>query len=192
MNIPSHNVKVNAVAAIAVTSDPFDAFRAAYQAKPLPKERIANADQTKEMLTGDGLLLWSNGSVDISKKQQLAIPKITAAQDADKFLWAIEATRIPYAPEKCEFGSTLESQVIKHSNLTGGRAAHCAGEMIKVDAEQVVINGRSGRYGPKSAAEMLEAAKAFRASGYNVWSMGFDTEAAAPNPFIGVTPTWVP
>jgi hypothetical protein len=177
--------------AVDATGDSFDNFRSSYPLKPLPKERVANSDQVKEMLAQDGLMLWSTGPVKTSGGESSATPAITPEQDAAKLLWAIETSRIPYAPEQCAFGRALESRVIKHSNLTGGRGAHCAGEMVRIDDENIVVNGRSGRYGPKSAAEMLAVAQAFKASGYNVWSMGFDAEAGVPLPFIGVTPTRV-
>ena len=189
--LPSATTTASAPAAAGAAA-PFDDFRSRYPAKPLPPERVANQDQVKQMVAADGLMLWSAGKVDVVKGHQPATPTITPAQDASKHLWTVETNRVPYAPEQCAFGKTLESRVIKHSNLTGGGSAHCAGEMVKIDADSIVINGRSGRYGPKSGAEMEAIAKAFRASGYNVWSMGFDAEAATALPFLGVTPVWIP
>jgi hypothetical protein len=173
------------------TSEAFEGFRGTYALKPLPPELVANADQIKQMLPEDGLLLWERGPIGDESGEDPGAPTITSDMDETKFLWVVELTRVPYAPERCEFGKSLESGVIKHSNLTGGGDAHCGGEMIKIDNDNIVVNGRSGRYGPKSQEEMSAVAKAFRTSGYNVWSMGFDDEAARPLPFIGVTPVWI-
>lgn len=171
----------------------FDTFRQRFPAKPLPLRLVANQDQVKPMHEADGLLLWEAGAAAAATIEEAPdAPTVTPDQNDSKLLWAVEPARIPYAPERCDFGKSLESGVIKHSNLTGGGDAHCAGEMILIDAQSIVINGCSGRYGPTSEAEMASIARSFRASGYNVWSMGFDTEAAKPFPFMGVTPIWVP
>lgn len=172
--------------------DPFDDFRAKFLAKPCPPERIANPDQVKPMRAEDGLLIWTAGTALADDGTVPEAPLITPEQDAAKSLWAIEAAQVPYAPENCAFGKTLASGVIKHSNLTGGGAAHCAGEIILLSGDTIIVNGCSGRYGPQSGDEMSAVAKAFRASGYYVWSMGFDPDTARALPFIGVTPIWVP
>ena len=95
-----------------------------------------------------------------------------------------------HAEEMCGFGKSLQSGVIKHTNLTGGAPAYSGGEMVMLDEKTMVINGQSGRYGPRSERELDAAAKAFRQSGYHVWCMGYDNEAGYPLPF-GVMPRWV-
>ena len=90
-----------------------------------------------------------------------------------------------YAPERCQFGSQLFDGVIKHSNLTAGQAAFCGGELVFLSSDEVVVNGRSGRYGPQSDAELKAAAEAFKASGYEVWTMGWDDDVDLPAPFLG-------
>ena len=89
------------------------------------------------------------------------------------------------------FGMSLESGVIKHTNLTGGAPAFSGGELLFLDPQTVVVNGCSGRYGPRSAQELDLVVQAFANSGYGVWSMGFDDEVNRPSPFVGVLPVWV-
>jgi hypothetical protein len=106
-------------------------------------------------------------------------------------LWVVRDEDVPYASESCQYGRGLESQVIKHSNLTGGRPAFSAGELILLDEKTVVITGCSGRYGPRSPGELEAVAKAFKLSGYISWCMGFDEEAGFPLPFVGSAPIMV-
>nr|WP_303705413.1 hypothetical protein [Brevundimonas naejangsanensis] len=63
--------------------------------------------------------------------------------------------------------------------------------MIKIDDRTICVIGWSGRYPVRGAAELDALAKAFRESGYSVWSMGFDEETMMPNPFVGVQPRLV-
>jgi hypothetical protein len=106
-------------------------------------------------------------------------------------LWAVRPVDVVHALEGCGFGHSLESQVIKHTNLTGGEAAHCAGELVLLGNDTVALNGGSGRYGPTSEEEMNAVAKAFKESGYGVWSYGYDVETARPFRFGSRLPEWV-
>lgn len=103
-------------------------------------------------------------------------------------LWAVRPDDVVHAPENCPFGAARAAKKIKHTNLTGGGDAFSCGELIFVDAATIIVNGRSGRYGPRSASEMDAVAIAFRDSGYTVYSMGFDTDANEPHRFIGPRP----
>lgn len=172
-------------------AEQFQKFKEDYQAKPLSEDRVANEDQRKDMAGDEDLKQWVEGTAETTDDAPSDEIEVTAEQDAEKYLWVLEAEVPVYAPENCAFGKTLQSGVIKHSNLTGGRPAHCGGELILLDDATIILNGQSGRYGPKSGQEMSDIAKAFRSSGYNVWSMGFDDEAGRPFPFVGVTPVWV-
>lgn len=115
----------------------------------------------------------------------------TPAHLIDKHLWAVRLNDVVHALEMCEYGRSLQTGVIKHTNLTGGGAAFSAGEMLFFDDQTIVVSGRSGRYGPRSAEEMLAVSEAFRKSGYEVWSMGYDAEAGVPLPLVGVRPKWI-
>src|SRR5438552_10794271 len=82
--------------AVDATGDAFDNFRKDHPLKPLPPERVANADQVKQMLEENGLMLWSPGPIKTSGEETPATPAITPEQDAARLLWAIETSRILY------------------------------------------------------------------------------------------------
>jgi len=142
------------------------------------------------MAGSDGLMEWVDGPI-ASSRQLLEAPMVTPSMEADRHLWAVRIDDVVHAREDCLFGQPNASGVIKHTNLTGGADAFASGELLFISEHVVVINGKSRRYGPRCASEMTAVAKAFRNSGYEVWSMGYDAEAGVPYPFVGVTPELV-
>ncbi|UYK65069.1 hypothetical protein NG831_12530 [Xanthomonas sacchari] len=174
-----------------MTKSAFDTLRSYIQTpKEPPQELIANQGQVKQMLPSDGLLLWTDGPVT-TKQKAPEKPLLTQAQVKLAHLWVVRKEDVVHAQEHCAFGKELESGLIKHTNLTGGDPAFSGGELVFIDNSTIVINGNSGRYGPKGSEEMKRVAHAFAKSGYRVWSMGFDTETNRPVPFIGASPEWI-
>jgi hypothetical protein len=146
------------------------------------------------MASAEGLQTLADGSVEADGR---ATPSseaatLTQADVAAKRLWAVRQDDVVYAEELCPFGRTLETGVIKHTNLTGGNSAYGGGELLWQDERTLILNGQSGRYGIRSSDEMTAVSVAFRKSGYHVWSMGYDAEADWPLPFVGVRPQWIP
>jgi hypothetical protein len=186
--------------AMSATKSAFREFTTAHgPAKPLPARLVQNEEEKRQMTEEDGLLFWKDGPVPYkpykveSRQNTPASPQLTEAMLDGRHLWTVMEETVPYAPERCEFGSSLPSGVVKHSNLTGGQPAYSGGEVIVLSESEVIVNGCSGRYGPRTPQEMQDVALAFRQSGYWVWTMGFDTEANRPFPFIGgPLPQWVP
>ncbi len=175
---------------MTATQVSFDKLRAAIGApRSPPSDLIANKDQVKQMSPADGLLDWVDGN-GLPRAAPPA-PLLDSSHVEQAELWVVRVHDVVHAPERCLFGRTLESGVIKHTNLTGGSPAFCGGELLLLDTDTVVVNGRSGRYGPRTREELDSATKAFAESGYGVWSMGFDDEANRPAPFVGVRPVWV-
>lgn len=175
---------------MSATKVSFDKLRSALGEPRAPREgTIVNEDQVKAMTAADGLLQWADG--EGASASAPAAPLLDASHVERAHLWVVRREDVVHAAERCEFGKTLESGVIKHTNLTGGDAAYSGGELVFLDATTVVVNGCSGRYGPRTRAELELAVHAFAESGYGVWSMGFDEEADRPAPFIGVRPAWV-
>jgi len=89
-------------------------------------------------------------------------------------LWVVRENDAVHAAENCDFGQRLGNGRIKHTNLTGGHPAFCAGELLWADNRRVLISGCSGRYGPRNSTELQSAAVAFTNAGYSVWSTGYD------------------
>lgn len=175
------------------TTAAFSAFRTSIgTSRPPPEELIANEEQRTQMTEADGLKVWVDGSQAPGATAPEPPPLLTEANLKNCMLWVVREDDVVWAPENGPFGKTLESGVIKHTNLTGGAAAYCGGELLVLEETlTVVVNGCSGRYGPKNPTEMDGVASAFAQSGYGVWSMGYDEEAARPLPFIGVRPKWI-
>ena len=108
--------------------------------------------------------------------QQVSIASGPFSEDqaiVGRHLWVIGPDQVPYALEACSFGKSLESAVIKHTNLTGGGSAHCGGELWFRHDSKIVINGASGRYGPTDLEALMSAARAFRDCGYEVGVVGW-------------------
>jgi hypothetical protein len=139
------------------------------------------------MSTDDGLQQWNDGSSAAIESD----PPSLGRDPQGIHLWAVRPEDVVQAEETCAFGKSLKSGVIKHTNLTGGAPANCAGELIFMDDQVIALNGASGRYGPSNKEEMTAVAKAFRESGYGVWNYGFDEEINFPFRFGSRTPEWV-
>ena len=150
---------------------------------------IANEGETRLMTDSDGLRIWGDGGAFATPAGDP--PAIPSDHKEVVELWVVRSDDVVYAREKCVFGKKLPSGVIKHTNLTGGEPAYCGGELIALDRDTVVVSGCSGRYGPNTSMELKAVAQAFKQSGYAVCSMGWDLDANRPNPFIGLTPSWV-
>lgn len=154
-----------------------------------PQGLIANQDQLKPMTAADGLMQWQDGVAGVSV-QPGAPPLLEQSDTQDAHLWVVRTEDVVHAEERCAFGTQLASRVVKHTNLTGGAAAFCGGELLFLTDGTIVVNGCSGRYGPRSKAEMDQVVTAFVGSGYGVWSMGFDEETNRPIGFVGALPEW--
>lgn len=158
-------------------------------AKKPPSHLIANTDQLKQMTLHDGLQIFVDG--DHPGDPPAGLPSlITAEQLESAHLWVVRLEDVVHALEHCAFGVKLASHVIKHTNLTGGEAAYSGGEMLFLDDSTLVINGCSGRYGPRSKDELHRVISAFAESGYRVMYMEYDEETNRPLPFLGVRPKW--
>ena len=173
-----------------ITDIAFNKFRSALgKARQPPTELIANEDQIKQMAESDGLKLWRDGGYIAAPPGE---PPLLYKKDTEAaHLWAVRSDDVVHAEERCDFGGQLASGVIKHTNLTGGAAAFSGGELLFLADGIIVVNGCSGRYGPRSKTELEQVVTAFVESGYGVWSMGFDEETNRPVGFIGSYPEWV-
>lgn len=175
---------------MTLTKNAFDQLRSAIGEPRLPpQERIANNDELRKMCTSDGLQQWVDGVGRVTEKP--VPPLLDKSQKQNAHLWVVRKDDVVHAEEQCAFGNGLKSGVIKHTNLTGGDVAYSGGELIFLDERTIVVNGCSGRYGPRSKVELDQVVRAFAESGYGVWSMGFDEETNTPVGFIGTLPEWV-
>lgn len=171
----------------------FEKFRAEFGPARDPKKQLIKNDDEKKLMTEvEGLCQWVDGCQLSAENMQEGTPPIINKEDLEHtHLWVVRHEDVVHAAETCPHGKKLESKVIKHTNLTGGLPAYCGGEIIFHDNETLVINGRSGRYGPRSAEELKSVVKSFKQSGYIVWAMGYDSDLDFPLPFLGTAPSRV-
>lgn len=92
-----------------------------------------------------------------------------------KYLWVIATDDVPIALETpANVVLPLSKGRLTHTNLTGGSNAYSGGEMWFFDFNKVLINGKSGRYGPKTEEELNAMVGALQKAGYKAASMGWD------------------
>lgn len=175
---------------MALTDTAFNKFRSVLgEPRQPPPQLIANEDQIRQMTATDGMIHWQDGKGPAGPQGEP--PLLEQSNTRRAHLWVVRADDVVHAEERCDFGSRLTSGVIKHTNLTGGAAAFSGGELLFLDDGTIVVNGCSGRYGPRNKAELDQVVRAFVESGYDVWSMGFDEETNRPAGFVGAYPEWV-
>lgn len=171
-----------------LTNMTFDEFRTKHAARSPSACKIKNKDETSLMPEGEGR--FSFGKHDASCVKMNEIPR-DYNDRGNVYLWVIAQSDVPFALEYSDWGKTLETGVIKHTNLTGGAEAHCGGELWFVADDAVIVGGSSGRYGPKDDQELLDAASSFAACNYKVASMGFDADTGQPLTVLVGEPQWL-
>jgi hypothetical protein len=82
----------------------------------------------------------------------------------------------------------LNSNLPKHTNLTGGQPAYVGGELWFGTEEALFVSGGSRRYQPIDPAQLDEAVRVFCAFGYTVTSLGWDDDRDKPRRFLWVSP----
>jgi hypothetical protein len=101
-----------------------------------------------------------------------------------KHLWVIFPVVLPVILETAPSVQPppLKSGWAKHTNLTGAKAACCGGELWidAVSPSRLYVNGGSGRYEPRSRAELADAIQVFEGLGFEVVSAGWDDENSRP------------
>lgn len=158
--------------------DALAAFRRDHPPRP-PKFDVAIADQLKPLPAEDVAGQLRDGS-GVEVMLAAGVPSTAEEARTARHLWVIGLETEPYALEACGFGRALRDGVIKHTNLTGGGPAHCGGELWFLASGRICLNGDSGRYGPTSEAELMAAARAVAACGFEVGVMGWNTDDNTP------------
>jgi len=168
-----------------------EAYRQAYPVKSMRRPEN-NTDELIQMELDQGMNELPSPPANTALfPRHSTLPASEDSAKEARHLWVIRSNDVPVALEECSWGKTLESQCIKHSNLTGGSAAHSGGEMWFIDHERIAINASSGRYGAESNDELQLIVQALRRSGYYVASMGFDLDnPTVPNTIFVGEPEW--
>lgn len=169
-------------------------YRAQYPVKPMRQVEDTNLDQFRRMTIEQGMHECPEAPADSTRfPRHPSLPNDGGNAKVGRHLWVIRGDDFPVALEYCDWGKTLQSERIKHSNLTGGDPAHSGGELWFIDQDRIIVNANSGRYGAESAAEFDLIVDALRAAGFHVASTGFDSDnPAIPNAVIIGAPEWRP
>lgn len=155
--------------------EPLEQFLGKYAPAQM-RIKAANDDELRRLGPDDGVLELDRAPA----KTAVAGPPSDANA---RHLWVIWANGLPYILERApNIQPPLQTGKVKHSNLTGGEPAACAGELWvdEIDAKRLYVNGDSGRYGPRSAEQLEEAVALFRTRGFAVESFGWDEDANMP------------
>jgi hypothetical protein len=142
-----------------------------------PARKCFNPDEERKLGFADGLQHLAEAPANNAEGTQPLKQGDPGCQ-----LWVFDPTGIPYIAEKAPISPPLQSGVVKHTNLTGGEAASCGGELWfdTPDATTVYVSGCSGRYGPRTAQQLADAVSVFQDLGYAVTSFGWDQEQNIP------------
>lgn len=167
----------------------FGSYRAIYPPRgpQLPTTK-PNPDEQRLLKDSDGVQLFSDAPSPV--RQEDLNPSAKVRHECKRCLWVVRRLDVPFILEHAVVEPPLQSGVCKHTNLTGGEDAHCGGEVWFVSPERLILNGGSGRYPPRGAAELRDIVSAFQDAGYEVWSMGWDEEGNCAVRFTRESPSW--
>ena len=165
-----------------------DYFRETYPARPPRLSAIKNNDELRQLTSDEGLEEFDINLGARAIKGELPVSYPTR----NPYLWVIGKERVPAILEAAEIGKSLESKIVKHTNLTGGDDAHCGGEVWFIEDRKIIISGSSGRYGPdiNDGEKLVSAAHVFKEQGYEVASLGMD-ESGRPSILLVGDPEWM-
>lgn len=150
-----------------------------------PKRAAANADELRLLGATDGVLLVAAAPFPTTTREN---PNGSNA-GAARHLWVIRpgmgADGLPAILELALVSPPLTSGMTKHTNLTGGANASCGGELWvdPADDRKVYVNGLSGRYGPDTDQQLMDAESVFADRGYTVLRFGWDPGQNKPARF---------
>lgn len=135
------------------------------------------------------LLKWQHGVREFPPKSRHVEKNMTTSSSihllgrVSPCLWVALPKRVLIISEKAVYTRRLHLKKAKHTNLTGGGKAYYGGELWFVGKKAIVINGCSGRYGPRSEEQLASAVSVFSGFGWKVNSLGWDREAKRPVKF---------
>jgi hypothetical protein len=148
----------------------FHKFRDTYKSR-LP-QKDCKQHELVQLTDYDGFMMLA--SAPANPIQSGTPPRSLDENGTNTYLWVINEVGIPYIIDRPL--ATLNNQAPKHTNLTGGKAAYIGGELWFTNEKQLFLSGGSGRYPPRSAAQLTSAVKVFQSYQYGVTSLGWDYE----------------
>lgn len=157
----------------------FAAFRASYPARSPDLSALRSADELRDIGSEDEVLELTDAP--LQGVPNGLPPDRPRGQHEAMHIWVVARESVPLALEESPLGKTIEGRGrLAHTNLTGGGEAHCGGELWLIDEGALAITGGSGRYPPRSAAELTEIVATLRHAGYRVACAGWSEEINGP------------
>lgn len=141
-----------------------------------PRIRPQTEDQHRRLGANDGVFLIEAPPIDRPVFGRRGTPD-------GRYLWVISPDATPAILETAPgVRPPLQSNVAKHTNLTGGDDACCGGEMWldAVEATRLDITGGSGRYPPRSHQELDDVVRLLQLRGFGVHCAGWDPDTDRP------------
>jgi hypothetical protein len=142
-----------------------------------PRKPPEAEDQLRRLTKEDGVVFLAEASFLEHAPGRIGYGK-------GRHLWVIIPNALPVLLETAPNvrPPPLSSGVAKHTNLTGGAPACSGGELWTdaVDRDRLYVNGGSGRYGPRTPAELADAVHVFETFGFRVESAGWNEDNDIP------------
>ncbi len=131
-----------------------DDFATRHPPQP-PRRALGHDDEARRLTPAEGLM---HLTVPPAAATVRATPTGSATGNQGRHLWAFLPNAIPYVLESAPLASPpLAAGPAKHTNLTGGEPACCAGELWvdAVDDSMLYVNGVSRRVQEKGMSRNL-------------------------------------
>ena len=140
-----------------------------------PGVDVYPSTQLAPVMEADGLLLLNEIPTDVP----LGRPRLSNSDRGEHcHLWVIDDRGRPCIAETPL--PRLGGDWLHHTNLTGGGQASVGGEIWFDEPSRIYLSGSSGRYPPRDRAHLEAAEDLFRAVGFNVVTLGWDSETNQP------------
>jgi hypothetical protein len=173
---------------LAGSTQIFAAYRKKFLARPPDLSRMKFDDELRQITLAEGLQSVIAAPNEAAKTG--TAPTKAGESEDTKYLWVISVEDVPLALER-DNAAKLQRGYLSHTNLTGGADAHSGGELWFTDVSVLILNGGPGRYPPRTEAELEQAALAFKAMGYKVANMGWDSGTDSPLRYLRGDPKWI-
>lgn len=156
-----------------------ETYRDRWPARAFDSTRVGGSDELRDVTDSEEVARFSVAPAAAWSEGR---PPVGGFGDGEtKFLWVIRTDDMPYARESGSLGASIEGRKkLAHTNLTGGAAAHCGGELWFGSGTRIWLTGGSGRYPPRCKEELGHVESALRQAGYEVHSAGWSDELRGP------------
>ena len=157
-------------------------FRQKYHARSPNLERLRSESETILLNRQHGLLLLTEAPMKNILPGKAPFDQ-SDRNGTNKYLWVIMTDNVPVVMEFGKAVSQLGIERATHTNLTGGKPAHCAGELWFKNETTIWLSGGSSRYRPENPVQLADAVAGFESWGYRVISFGWDEGTDQPARF---------